>query len=143
MTKDADEKKLIRERMQRTGESYSTARRMMTRDRVQPYAPEAPPAASLHFTPRLQRALTGAAAVAGDGTWVGCEHLLIAMLGDDAAIPTQVLQDMGVREELLDRLSRLVSSTPYNTPGEGVQDAVARLSLHLELPSGAGNGAPT
>ena len=42
MTAQKDLKKIIRARQQKTGESYTTARAQILRDRVQSHGPEAP-----------------------------------------------------------------------------------------------------
>jgi ATP-dependent Clp protease ATP-binding subunit ClpA len=59
--------------------------------------------------------LVSAAAEASrrDHDYVGTEHVVLALLADHAAIPTQVLPDMGVVEELGTRLEQVMDDQRY------------------------------
>ncbi|MGW5387847.1 Clp protease N-terminal domain-containing protein [Nocardia sp. NPDC003963] len=74
----------------------------------------------LPYNPRLRNLLAAAEAIARDSGQraVGAEHLQLAILGDAAAIPTQVLHKMGWDAEAFTaRLRELIESAGYNGPG--------------------------
>lgn len=48
---------------------------------------------------------------------IGTEHVVLAILMDDHAIPTQVLADSGGREEMIRRLQELLSHESYGRNG--------------------------
>lgn len=77
--------------------------------------------ASERVTPRLQRILARAASIAeatlGERV-VGTEHILLATLEDPGAIATQVLSELGVREQAQAKLQAILASREYRTPAE-------------------------
>ena len=71
------------------------------------------------FTPRMGQCLARAEreAEASTGTAViGTEHLLLALLDDDDAIATQVLNEIGVADPVRDRLREILASEGYRQP---------------------------
>ena len=63
------------------------------------------------LTPRARRVIVQATAEAeawGQG-FVGTEHLLLAMARDSHGVASQVLAELGVRDEVLERLAAVIS----------------------------------
>lgn len=70
-------------------------------------------------TPRLRDALDTAATVARDSghTWVGTEHVTIAILRDPASIPAQELRRMGLDPNIIaEQLLAALDGDAYRTP---------------------------
>ncbi len=88
MTKDKDEKAVIRARMQRTGESYAAARAQLARGGGEDEGQERPrPRGSFSTTPATGRAIQAAA---GQSVW----HLVTALAGG-AGVAGRVLRWLG------------------------------------------------
>jgi ATP-dependent Clp protease ATP-binding subunit ClpA len=70
----------------------------------------------LPLTPRMRRLLGRAAEIGLKHTgtpFIGTENVLRAIVDDDNAIASQVLNELGVLERVRERLDRLMSSTDY------------------------------
>jgi ATP-dependent Clp protease ATP-binding subunit ClpC len=70
-------------------------------------------------TPRVEQAVHRAELLAeslGDD-FIGTEHLLLALAQDPNGIASQVLAELGVREELQKRLRAILESDTYNAEG--------------------------
>jgi ATP-dependent Clp protease ATP-binding subunit ClpA len=69
----------------------------------------------------MQRILARAASIAeatlGERV-VGTEHVLLATLEDPEAVATQVLSELGVREQARAKLQAILASREYRTPSE-------------------------
>src|SRR5215469_12245923 len=104
MTRDRSFKKVIRARMRRTGESYTAARAQVERT--------APPSRPTNrggfgvypfeqFTERARNVLVLAQkeAVASGHSYIGTEHLLIGVLGEEEGLGCIVLKGLGVEME--------------------------------------------
>ena len=85
------------------------------------------PSTDVEVTPRLQRILTDALTLArGSGsTLVDAEHLLLAMVREPGARPTQLLEEMGVRGALE---SRLADALVADEQVETLEQALSRLT---------------
>ena len=85
------------------------------------------PSTDVEVTPRLQRILSDALTLArGSGsTVVDSEHLLLAMVRERNARPTQLLDEMGVREALE---TRLADSLVADEQVETLEQALSRLT---------------
>lgn len=85
------------------------------------------PSTDVEVTPRLQRILTDALTLArGSGsTLVDAEHLLLAMVREPGARPTQLLEEMGVRRALE---SRLADALVADEQVETLEQALSRLT---------------
>ena len=83
-------------------------------------------------TPRYQRLLESAAGLARDmdHAHVGAEHLLLAMVKDRGAVPTQVLAGITNLDQLEARLREAMASDSY----AGEPPALAEWLLACELP---------
>ena len=101
MTRERDFKKLVRARMQRTGESYATARAQLRRRGLPPSsAVEGGPRMYPfeRFTEHAKKALTFAQEEAeqyGHGH-IGTEHLLLGLLRDEEGMAGRELAALGV-----------------------------------------------
>jgi hypothetical protein len=99
MTKDKDVKRLARERADRTGEAYSTARRQLV-DKLSDTAPDEKPRDLMRPWMGLDEAARLAAPLASDEAriaghpWVEPEHLLLGLLSHGGILP--VLRAMRV-----------------------------------------------
>ena len=51
-------------------------------------------------------------------THVGTEHVFLAILLDPHSIPSQMLNEIGVREQVMKEIETLLASEPYNRPVE-------------------------
>ncbi|TMD14408.1 MAG: hypothetical protein E6J00_05635 [Chloroflexi bacterium] len=49
---------------------------------------------------------------------VGTEHVFLAILLDPHSIPSQMLNDIGVRDQLVKQIEALLASKSYNAPAE-------------------------
>jgi ATP-dependent Clp protease ATP-binding subunit ClpA len=45
---------------------------------------------------------------------IGCEHVFLGILLDKHSIPAQILQDMGVGEDVVQRIQTMLASDGYN-----------------------------
>jgi ATP-dependent Clp protease ATP-binding subunit ClpA len=76
-------------------------------------------------TPRLNQVLADAADIAADAGHrrIGVEHVVLSVLRDPDALPTQELKKLGVDVAELDRrLSATMRGEPYRTPTNRVRD---------------------
>jgi ATP-dependent Clp protease ATP-binding subunit ClpA len=80
-------------------------------------------------TPRFQRVLDAAAEIARSmgHSYIGVEHLFLAILRDPDAVPTQALAEAADVGAVEDRLLAIMNSASYRTPSAGA---------HLEPESG-------
>jgi ATP-dependent Clp protease ATP-binding subunit ClpA len=77
---------------------------------------------SLAGTPRFHSVLGAAAEIARSmgHSYVGVEHLFLALLHDPAAVPTQALAEVADVGAVQDRLLAIMGSASYRTPPAGV-----------------------
>jgi ATP-dependent Clp protease ATP-binding subunit ClpA len=75
-------------------------------------------------TPRYAETISRAAEIAAemDHSYVGVEHLFLAVLSDPRAVPTQVLERHISARVIEARLVREMESDPYNTPTLKIAD---------------------
>ena len=73
------------------------------------------------LTARLQRALLAAREEGRrlGHKHVGCEHVFLAILLDRDAIPSQILQEVGAADDVIQRIQTLLRSEWYNRPPAG------------------------
>ena len=71
------------------------------------------------FTLRAKKMLTAAQleATKAGVSYIGTEHLLLALLTDTDAVATQVLGRFAPATEITDELQAVMASESYNTPG--------------------------
>jgi ATP-dependent Clp protease ATP-binding subunit ClpA len=69
-------------------------------------------------TPRYEQILAAAARTADDfgHTYVGTEHLLLALLADKDAIATQAIERFVPPTRITEEIHRVIASEGYNTP---------------------------
>jgi len=104
MTKEKGFKKRVRARMGKTGESYTAARAQIDQH-AGDQAPEVTPAATRayypfeRFTERAKHVLTMAQEEAerSGHSYIGTEHLLIALIRESEGLAAQVLAGLGVQ----------------------------------------------
>jgi ATP-dependent Clp protease ATP-binding subunit ClpA len=75
------------------------------------------------LTPRAEKVLLRASHEAqsvGAKNFIGVEHIFLAMLADEHAIPTQVLTKVGVVEDARRELETILRSEGYKTPSTEV-----------------------
>ena len=73
------------------------------------------------YTPRMERVLQAAAAIAGTEP-VGTEHVLLALLQDERSIAAQSIAALGVSDALAERLRSTMQSEGYLTPSTVIHD---------------------
>jgi ATP-dependent Clp protease ATP-binding subunit ClpA len=68
------------------------------------------------LTSRMRKALVAAEQTAGElgHHHIGCEHVFLAILLDRHSIPSQILQQSGTLEEIVQRLQALLAGELYN-----------------------------
>jgi len=78
---------------------------------------------SLAETPRFHSALGAAAEIARSRghSYIGVEHLFLAILRDPDAVPTQALAEIADVGAVEDRLLAIMNSAGYRTPSSGVR----------------------
>lgn len=71
-------------------------------------------------TPRYTRVLAAANNIAQEWghTYLGVEHLFLAIVRDHGAVPTQVLAQLVDLDQVEARLQDLMESEGYNTPSQ-------------------------
>jgi ATP-dependent Clp protease ATP-binding subunit ClpA len=74
-------------------------------------------------TPRFHRVLGAAAGIARSRghSYIGVEHLFLAILHDPDAVPTQALAQVADVGAVEDRLLAIMNSESYRTPSTGVR----------------------
>jgi ATP-dependent Clp protease ATP-binding subunit ClpC len=74
---------------------------------------------TLPMTPRAERVITAAAVVADEhgATFVGVEHLMLAIVRDRDSVPTQVLERLGVSEAIVREIEEVLASDDYRGGG--------------------------
>jgi ATP-dependent Clp protease ATP-binding subunit ClpA len=74
---------------------------------------------AMTFTPRLHSVLGRAATEAkyAGRKAIGVEHVFLAMLDDEDSIPTQVMNRLGLVDQLRSELRSVLASEGYRTPG--------------------------
>jgi ATP-dependent Clp protease ATP-binding subunit ClpC len=94
----------------------------------------------LAATPRFQRVLGTASEIARSmgHTYLGVEHLFLAILRDPDAVPTQALAEVADTGEAERHLLAIMSSASYSAPST----AVHRPSGSGEDGTGTGPGGP-
>ena len=50
---------------------------------------------------------------------MGTEHVFLAILLDDNAIPSQMMQSLGTRNEIVEKIRTMLASDSYNRPATG------------------------
>jgi ATP-dependent Clp protease ATP-binding subunit ClpA len=67
------------------------------------------------LTPRAERALLAAGSIAREVgmTWVGTEHMLLALIGDPRGIARQILEDSHTPDEAGAAIERLFKDPQY------------------------------
>jgi ATP-dependent Clp protease ATP-binding subunit ClpA len=80
--------------------------------------------ASFPQTPRVIRTLESAGAIAAElgHTYVGTEHVLLALANDGDGLAGRVLAEVGVVDQIRLRLAEIMSSPGYQTPSNQVVD---------------------
>jgi ATP-dependent Clp protease ATP-binding subunit ClpC len=75
----------------------------------------------LALTPRMRTALLAAQTVAREfgHKHIGTEHVFLAILLDDNAIPTQLMHSIGTRDEVVEKIRTVLASESYNRPATG------------------------
>ncbi len=73
------------------------------------------------LTARMRTALLGAQKLARDfgHKHIGTEHVFLAILLDDHAIPSQIMDSMGTRNEVVGEIRAMLASESYNRPAPG------------------------
>lgn len=122
MTKDKDEKAIIRARMERTGESYAAARAKLSRDETHEPAEEAPPEPGGTVTTTQ----TAASAMASVGDTGSAWHLVLA-LRDSAGVAGRVLRWLGLPADL--KTPPVTSGSPAAATWMGAMHAGASFAL--------------
>ena len=64
-------------------------------------------------------------------TYVGTEHMLLALAADGDGVAGRVLADLGVAEDVPARLREIMASPGYGTPSDQVVDERGNLIGHL------------
>ena len=72
----------------------------------------------LALTPRMKRTMENAARIAAarGHTWVGTEHVLLALLDDPAGIAGSAIRLLGFEPALREKVEGVLDSVGYNTP---------------------------
>jgi ATP-dependent Clp protease ATP-binding subunit ClpA len=75
-------------------------------------------------THRLERVLDAASrlAAASGVEAIGVEHVFLASLQDKRSIPSQVADDLGIRDALISRIEAVLLSEMYRTPTTTIED---------------------
>ena len=70
------------------------------------------------LTPRMKRTMENAARItaARGHTWVGTEHVLLALLDDPAGIAGSSIRLLGFEPALRQKVEGVLDSVGYNTP---------------------------
>jgi ATP-dependent Clp protease ATP-binding subunit ClpA len=70
------------------------------------------------LTPRMKRTMENAARIAAarGHTWVGTEHVLLALLDDPAGIASSAIRLLGFEPALREKVEGVLDSVGYNTP---------------------------
>lgn len=70
------------------------------------------------LTPRMGTALLVAKETSGrfGQKHLGTEHIFLAILLDPHSIPSQILEDIGVREQVIKEIETMLASDAYNRP---------------------------
>jgi Clp amino terminal domain, pathogenicity island component len=127
MPRDGDFKRLVRRRMRKTGEAYTTARAQLARRParegravMQPFD---------RFSPRARRALAAAHAAAAASTGdIDAGRLLHGLLGVEDGMAAKVLDQLGV-----DRLALALGLAPEAGPAPAVPRLTHEAGRAIEL----------
>jgi ATP-dependent Clp protease ATP-binding subunit ClpA len=73
------------------------------------------------LTTRMRNVLIAAHVVAQEfgHKHIGTEHVFLAILLDGHAIPTQMMESIGARNEVIGQIRTLLASESYNRPASG------------------------
>ena len=73
------------------------------------------------LTARMRTALLGAQKLARDfgHKHIGTEHVFLAILLDGDAIPSQIMDSSGTRNEVVEEIRAMLASESYNRPAPG------------------------
>jgi hypothetical protein len=131
MPRDRDFKRLVRRRMGKTGEAYTSARAQVVRDGGRPRPSASPPGGAAtenfeRFTGRARRALAAAHAEAAGGV-VGGEHLLLGLFHVADGMAAKAMHQMGVDLAVLERRLRAAPAVP----SDGALSAAATRAIEL------------
>lgn len=113
MTHRRDLKKLVRARMRKTGESYTTARAHLVGRRPAPTPPSAPAGGIMYshgqFTEHGKKVLTLAQeeAVRQEHGYIGTEHILVGLMLESDGLAAKALHNLGVE---LDTVRRTIEA---------------------------------
>ena len=140
MTRESDFKRLVRARMRRTGESYTTARARLRRRGLPPPTPPQGGTGMYpfdRFTERAKKVLTLAheEAEKTGGGYIGTEHLLLALLVEGDGLGARSLAALGVTEEVVRARLEQVKDRPTRAPeaAEAAVTPTARVRKVVEL----------
>jgi ATP-dependent Clp protease ATP-binding subunit ClpA len=73
------------------------------------------------LTARMRSALLAAQRLGRDlgQKHIGAEHVFLAILLDDNSLPSQIMQSIGTRNEVVERIRTMLASDSYNRPATG------------------------
>ena len=75
------------------------------------------------LTPRAARILQHVAAAearrVGATTFIGVEHIFLAILNEGESVPAQVVDRLGYRDAIVTELERVLGSDEYRAPSPG------------------------
>jgi hypothetical protein len=134
MPRDGDFKRLVRRRMRKTGEAYTSARAHLARRPETGGGTAAEPFD--RFTARARRALAAAHAAAAGGE-IGAEQLLAGLLRDEDSMAAKVLEQLGVDRRAL---RRPPGPSGEPAPAGARLDGEARRAIELAVREAAGLG---
>jgi ATP-dependent Clp protease ATP-binding subunit ClpA len=136
MPRNADFKRLVRQRMRKTGEAYTTARAHLARRQANAGGTAMEPFD--RFTRHARQALAAAHAEAsGSGADIGAEHLLLGLLRVEDGMAAKVLEQLGVDRRALGGGLRAERAS---TAAAARLTAEARRALELAIREAAGLG---
>ena len=77
------------------------------------------PRPEITWTPRMHQTLGRAYEIARSHghTYMGTEHMLLALLHDRGGIAGSLLQQLGVADTAVEQLEAIMASDGYNAPG--------------------------
>jgi ATP-dependent Clp protease ATP-binding subunit ClpC len=71
------------------------------------------------LTPRMRSSLLAAQKLGRElgHKHIGAEHVFLAILLDDHSLPSQIMQSVGTRNEVVEKIRTMLASESYNRPG--------------------------
>jgi ClpA/ClpB-like protein len=75
-------------------------------------------------TARMRTALLSSSELSGEfgHSHIGCEHVFLAILADQNSLPSQVMERLGWRTDVIDEIGQIMRSDLYNKR-EGTDDS--------------------